>query len=229
MPTVYQIQRAQNESKRLDKILKVVIPTLSELYGAPNWMLKPKEDQDPEKILKQWADALGGYSEHQLKMACLKYYKYNKSTGFPVLGKIESELYGEKEEDYVSRTPLVKGGVNIESQIMEADKTRNMSHPYLTIHYREAIKHIIRELLPQVIGVDEIKRIESFRKSPEGILGYKYKVAREKGLFDNFDDILESVYLKRNGKNTSNYDKNISKTPVEDLAEIWGNKDAFGF
>ena len=49
------------------KVMNCVFEVLYDLYGEPNWLKKPKEGQEPEKIIEQWVKELGDYSEAQLK------------------------------------------------------------------------------------------------------------------------------------------------------------------
>lgn len=198
MPTIQQIEKAQNESKRLKKIVEVVIPTLSELYGAPNWMVKPKEDQNSSEILRQWADVLGGYSEHQLKRACLKFYKYNKSTGFPTLGKLSSELCEEDQEDYVApRRTSEMSGFNIESWLMAQDGSRCI---FIRPIYADLLKFVIHERLPYAIGFDECDRLTKLERE-KGMQGVKFKTAWNNHLFSDREMILPMIQKRRNGEN----------------------------
>ena len=50
MPTVSQIEKGLQENRRVEKIINVVIPTLSYFYGKPKWLTDPKEDQNPMEI-----------------------------------------------------------------------------------------------------------------------------------------------------------------------------------
>lgn len=193
MPAVQQIQYSQDEVKRLHKIVNVVIPTLSELYGAPTWMTKPKEDQNSSEILRQWAVALGGYSEHQLKTACLKYYKYNKSAGFPTLGKLSSELCEENQEDYVA--PIAKSTncwESLESKYMKLNATSSLYVKCLHNDYTRAIKYIIDELLPERIGSNEYKKVRNDYSA-------KVELAQKNCLFTDFNSTLLMIYNRHHG------------------------------
>lgn len=57
---------------RKHKVMNCVFEILYDLYGEPSWLKKPKDGQDPEKIIEQWITELGGYGEVQLRQACYK-------------------------------------------------------------------------------------------------------------------------------------------------------------
>ena len=41
MTSLEQVKKAQAEQSKKNKIIDIVLPTLSELYGAPSWLVKP--------------------------------------------------------------------------------------------------------------------------------------------------------------------------------------------
>lgn len=45
------------------KVMNCVFEILYDLYGEPVWLNKPKDGQEPEKIIEQWIKELGDYSE----------------------------------------------------------------------------------------------------------------------------------------------------------------------
>lgn len=206
-----QIQKEHLVKERYRKIVDVVIPTLSGLYGAPDWLIKPKKDQKPELIIQQWAEKLGDYSKEQLETACLEVFKWNKSRSFPTMVTIQAQLVGEVKED----VPVNKGGGSSSDLItilMERDYNKlhkQRPHAYWRIHYQEAVKCIINEILPQVLSVEELNAIECKKRErrnadyDQEAVGYRCRMAMEKGLFDNFDEVLERTYQKIEGQRTT--------------------------
>lgn len=202
MPTVAQIEKALINSKRLDKIVNVVIPTLSYFYGKPKWLESPKEDQDPMEIMRNWAVELGGYSEHQLKNACYRVHRFKKSQTFPEIPHIREQLTEEKPEDddILFRQPEneYKNGFNIENWLMQFDGGAEFKKlKFLRPDYCALIRFVCDERLPEKIGYSEWEKLN--HKERMGESGIKFKTAWENGLFDDREDILPLVRLRRHG------------------------------
>lgn len=87
------------------KVMNCVFEILYDLYGEPVWLNKPKDGQEPEKIIEQWIKELGDYSETQLKQACYNLFKYKKVATFPKLAHILAELSDQDKEEIKSKTP----------------------------------------------------------------------------------------------------------------------------
>lgn len=68
------------------------ISVITELYGEPDWLTKPKEGQNVAVILAEWDEELRRYSEEQVKTAIRKMWKYSKAKSVPRLGHIIAEL-----------------------------------------------------------------------------------------------------------------------------------------
>lgn len=81
------------------KVMNCVFEILYDLYGEPVWLNKPKDGQEPEKIIEQWIKELGDYSETQLKQACYNLFKYKKVATFPKLAHILAELSDQQKEN----------------------------------------------------------------------------------------------------------------------------------
>ena len=43
------------------KVMNCVFEILYDLYGEPVWLNKPKDGQEPEKIIEQWIKELRDY------------------------------------------------------------------------------------------------------------------------------------------------------------------------
>lgn len=108
------------------KVMNCVFEILYDLYGEPVWLNKPKDGQEPEKIIEQWIKELGDYSETQLKQACYNLFKYKKVATFPKLAHILAELSDQDKEEIKSKTPETpKAFMCLEVELMKQDIKRN--------------------------------------------------------------------------------------------------------
>ena len=152
------------------KVMNCVFEILYDLYGEPVWLNKPKDGQEPEKIIEQWIKELGDYSETQLKQACYNLFKYKKVATFPKLAHILAEL---------------------------SDIRLNKCKYTLPI-YRAAFYYTISDLLKIKIGEREYTELEySYRNDGIQLRGIQYRKAVELGLFDNFDETLDKIAKER--------------------------------
>ena len=162
------------------KVMNCVFEVLYDLYGEPNWLKKPKEGQEPEKIIEQWVKELGDYSEAQLKQACFNLFKYKKVATFPKLAHILAELSDQDKEEIKSKTP-------------ETPKKRNKCK-YTLSTYKRAVDYIMTTLLKETIGEREFLEMEySYRNDGCKLRGMQYRKALELGLFDEFDNVLDKM------------------------------------
>ncbi|MCX4348375.1 MAG: hypothetical protein OSJ76_01165 [Alphaproteobacteria bacterium] len=202
MPTVSQIEKGLQENRRVEKIINVVIPTLSYFYGKPKWLTDPKEDQNPMEIMRNWATELGGYSEHQLKNACYRVHRFKKSQTFPEIPHIREQLTEEipEDEDFYQKNyqDEVNGGFNIENWLMEIDGGEEFKHlKFLRPDYCALVRFVCDERLPEKIGYSEWEKLNY--KERFGETGIKFKTAWENGLFDDREQILPLIKMRRMG------------------------------
>ena len=131
------------------KVMNCVFEVLYDLYGEPNWLKKPKEGQEPEKIIEQWVKELGDYSEAQLKQACFNLFKYKKVATFPKLAHILAELSDQDKEEIKSKTPETpKAFMCLEVELMRQDIKRNKCK-YTLSTYKRAVDYIMTTLLKE--------------------------------------------------------------------------------
>lgn len=78
--------------------------TLTELYGEPKWLEKAG---DKDRVFEEWSKALEKYSPEQVKEACLRHFKWAKTSVFPKLAHILAQLVDEEPEPQ-DRTPETK-------------------------------------------------------------------------------------------------------------------------
>lgn len=176
------------------KVMNCVFEVLYDLYGEPNWLKKPKEGQEPEKIIEQWVKELGDYSEAQLKQACFNLFKYKKVATFPKLAHILAELSDQDKEEIKSKTPETpKAFMCLEVELMKQDIKRNKCK-YTLSTYKRAVDYIMTTLLKETIGEREFLEMEySYRNDGCKLRGMQYRKALELGLFDEFDNVLDKM------------------------------------
>lgn len=200
MPTVSQIEKGVQDSRRLDKIVNVVIPTLSFFYGKPKWLIEPKEDQNPMEIMRNWAVELGGYSEHQLKNACYRVHRFKKSQTFPEIPHIREQLTEEipEDDDFYSKKSKSDScqGFNIESWLMEIDGGEDLKNlKFLRPDYQALVRFVCDERLPEKIGYSEWEKLNYKERAGES--GLKFKTAWENGLFSDREAVLPLIQQRR--------------------------------
>lgn len=142
------------------KVMNCVFEILYDLYGEPVWLNKPKDGQEPEKIIEQWIKELGDYSETQLKQACYNLFKYKKVATFPKLAHILAELSDQQKEN-APKQPSEKRslGICLEVELMRRDIRLNKCKYTLPI-YRAAFYYTISDLLKIKIGEREYTELE---------------------------------------------------------------------
>lgn len=116
--------------------MNCVFEILYDLYGEPVWLNKPKDGQEPEKIIEQWIKELGDYSETQLKQACYNLFKYKKVATFPKLAHILAELSDQQKEN-APKQPSEKRFSGISpfylSRIIDALEDKSKSNSIISI------------------------------------------------------------------------------------------------
>lgn len=180
------------------KVMNCVFEILYDLYGEPVWLNKPKDGQEPEKIIEQWINELGDYSETQLKQACYNLFKYKKVATFPKLAHILAELSDQQKECVQNKSSQTHfTGVCLEVEFMRRDIRLNKCKYTLPI-YKAAFYYTINDLLKITIGEREYMELEySYRNDGCQLRSIQYRKAVELGLFDNFDETLEKMAKER--------------------------------
>lgn len=77
---------------------KTAFKTLYNIFGKPDWATSNQR----KSVEDEWENALAPYSEEQVRNACYRYSKYNKSGKFPHLACIEAELVDVEANENVS-------------------------------------------------------------------------------------------------------------------------------
>ena len=184
---------------RKHKVMNCVFEILYDLYGEPTWLRKPKDGQEPEKIIEQWITELGSYSEVQLRQACYNLFKYKKVATFPKLAHLLAELSDQEEEsEQVQKQTIgAQRYFCIEHELMQRD-IENKCCVHLLTDYKYAVDYVLFNILRDVMGIEEYKNLEAKYKNDWPLMqGKKYRKAMELGLFNNFDKILDKISKER--------------------------------
>lgn len=145
------------------KVMNCVFEILYDLYGEPVWLNKPKDGQEPEKIIEQWIKELGDYSETQLKQACYNLFKYKKVATFPKLAHILAELSDQQKECVQNKSSQTHfTGVCLEVEFMRRDIRLNKCKYTLPI-YKAAFYYTINDLLKITIGEREYLKVPEMK------------------------------------------------------------------
>ena len=75
------------------------IRVLSDFWGVPDWLTKPKEGQNPEAIIAQWNAFLRLYSVGTVESACIKIFNEKRSRTFPTISHLKAALAGETRDN----------------------------------------------------------------------------------------------------------------------------------
>lgn len=178
-----------------DKIKKSMIKVLSDLYGAPQWLTKPKDGQEAETVFNEWVDEFGDYDEYDLKQACRRHYRWNKGKTFPTISHIAAQLT-ETNTIFQKSTPkgLIFFCIEADLQKADLDMGNKWVSPY---HYRRAVSYLLTEVLKNEIGNYEYYEIEKASQT-RGELdlprynGKRFRRACDLDLFaKHMDELLE--------------------------------------
>lgn len=188
---VKHLEKQVVTAEATDFVRDKVIPLAAELFGAPNWIVNPKEDQKPEEIVRQYAIVLSPYCEDSVLNACRNLFRYKNVKTFPTPNQIRSQL---KPEDLKQIEPSKKifAGRSIEIEYMHRDIDLKRNSHCLLNDYTRAVLYIVDELLPDKIGYSEYQNI---RRNYSAKIG----LAMKNNLFDDFDEILLQVYNRYHG------------------------------
>ena len=171
------------------KVLTCVVDVLSNLYGKPNWLVSAKQGQDIEAIIKEWVEALGDYSERDLKTACYRLYKYKKCSGFPSLAHVLAMLTDNEQEQPSVREASGLRGFCLESELFERD-VKSGKPFYMPKYYSLVVKYVLGKRLLNKIGAAEYRELELSSNDDATVRGKKYRKAVALGLFEDMDDLL---------------------------------------
>ena len=139
-------------------------------------------EKNPERV-QAWQDAFAEYDMVDVFQAIDDYWRYNSNKTKPTVAKILATLTTNKAKRVVADESQSIKYFNPAVEFMQRDI--NLGKCKHTIKaYDRAVDYIINELLLDEVPVSE-----------HGKMDFSTKVAnaKDKGLFANFDDILEQL------------------------------------
>lgn len=187
MGFVSVLERKQANAEMVAFIRDTMIPAYSRYFGLPAWLEKPKTDQCPEEIIRQYAIKLELYEQKAILDKGEALFRDKSLRTFPTPEQIKALLSAYDLKIQENKQPA-GAYINLESQYMVSNKNSNLYNHCLLNDYTRAIKYIINELLPEKIGQSEYARVKR--------QGYSELVnlAQRNGLFADFNTILLEIY-----------------------------------
>lgn len=145
--------------------------------------LYPTFDVPDELDIEVWLDVLEGYSQTQILDALKAYRRNTEYNSAPIPANFEKWLVQQcKEHPVVDEEPKVKY-FNPAVEFMQRDINLGKCKYTLKV-YDRAVDYIINELLLDEVPVSEHGKMDFSTKCAN---------AKDKGLFKDFDDILEQL------------------------------------
>lgn len=192
MGIIQKIEKKIEEEEALKFVIEELLPFWSDFFGKPQWMLKPKEGQKPEKIIEQYVNVIKPYRKDAVMQRAGEICVYRDTRSFPTPSHIRARLKFEDLSSQPQEKKSVVSGRSIESEYFEANRTSGLYSHCLAPDYTRAVKYVIDELLPEKIGFSEFQTIRYDYSA-------KVNLAERNGLFDDFNNILLKVYNRYHG------------------------------
>lgn len=192
MGFVSVLEKKQANAEMVAFVRDTMIPAYSRYFGLPAWLEKPKTDQCPEEIIRQYAIKLEPYVQKAILSKGETLFRDKSLRTFPTPEQIKAMLgtYDLKEAEKIKPSA---GYVNLESYYFDSNKSSKLYSKYLFNDYTRAIKYIINELLPDKIGQNQYDKVKR--------QGYSELVnlAQKNGLFADFNSVLVQIYNRYHG------------------------------
>lgn len=198
MGIIEKIEDKRETEETLKFVVSELIPFLTDLFGKPQWMIKPKEGQKPEKILEQYVEVIKPYRKEAVIQRAGEIGIYRDTRQFPTPSHIRARLKPEdlKYEETVVQHEKVPTGFNPENWLMNLDgNTRKFNVP----DYQALVRFVLDERLPECIGTSEWERLYHLERD-KGMYGIRFKTAWNNHLFDDREQILPLISRRRNGE-----------------------------
>lgn len=197
MGIIEKIEDKRETEETLKFVVSELIPFLTDLFGKPQWMIKPKEGQKPEKILEQYVEVIKPYRKEAVIQRAGEIGIYRDTRNFPTPSHIRARLKPEdlKYEETVVQREKVSGGFNPENFLMSQDANRKFNVP----DYQHLVRFVLDERLPECIGASEADRLYRLERD-KGMYGIRFKTAWNNHLFDDREQILPLISRRRNGE-----------------------------
>lgn len=183
------------------------ISVITELYGEPDWLTKPKEGQNVAVILAEWDEELRRYSEEQVKTAIRKMWKYSKTKSVPRLGHIIAELSDVPPE----------GNNATERQVKTADDTvQRLTATYVRNGCRGRLCFASDVAKAFNVMIDDMIAELPREATAEKTFSDLQQLAKNNGYLARFEDYLAEVT-----KNRSPYQPINDELRVIDVPELF--------
>lgn len=135
-----------------------------------------------------WSEVLDGYSQTEILEALKDYRKNVPYDKAPTPADFKKFLH--HSEDIKSQISETAQPVAPAEQLMSRDIELKRCRHNLYI-YKQAVDYVLSELLLQEIPAGVWRKMK---------FSAKYEAAKNKGLFENFDEVLKLVCRERTGK-----------------------------
>lgn len=176
---------------------KIIIKKVAELYsfGTEKKTAEEVTQVNYEKLLdkqQEWEQAFDKYDTDDVIQAINNYWRYKSDKTRPSVAQILAILQTEKEVKPKTETNNKSVRYSCaESELMSRDIALKRNSEFLLNDYRRAVDYILNNLLVNLIGEQELRKLSSKDKTKER--SDKYKIAMDNGLFNQFDDVLRFV------------------------------------
>lgn len=171
---------------------KEILKHIEELYTAePDFdNLEKMFEKNPER-LEMWEKAFEQYELADVLKAIDEHWEFKSSRCRPNVSQIKAKLSVNNVEKILTDDTCVEfRAVAPAEQLMSRDIELKRCRHNLYI-YKRAVEYILSERLLDHIPVDVWRKL--------GFEG-KYKLAKEKGLFADFDDVLVGICRRDKGR-----------------------------
>lgn len=208
MGIIEKIEDKRETAETLKFVVEELIPFLTDVFGKPQWLIKPKEGQKPEKIIEQYVNVVKPYRKEAVIQRAGEIFQYKDTRSFPTPSHIRLRLKPEdlKYEETVVQHERAPTGFNPENWLMNLDgKTRKFNVP----DYQALVRFVLDERLLQCVGRDEWERLYRLERD-KGMYGIRFKTAWNNHLFDDREQILPLINRRRNDEKV-----NIPLLPAE--------------
>lgn len=167
-----------------------ILRHIEELYVAePDFdKLDRMVENNPER-LEAWEKAFADYDLIDVLNAVDAFWEFKSSKSRPSVAQIKAKLNAREVEKVVADKVQDKALAPAE-QLMNRDIELKRCRHNLYI-YKQAVDYVLSELLLQEIPTGIWRKMK---------FSAKYEAAKNKGLFENFDDVLKLVCRERTGK-----------------------------
>lgn len=162
------------------------IRVLSDFWGVPDWLTKPKEGQNPEAIIAQWNAFLRLYSVGTVEDACVKIFNEKRSRTFPTISHLKAALAGETRDNEPKQRAR---GVDDTAQRLTERYVRNGCRGRLC--FASDVAKAFNVMIDDMIA--ELPREATAGKTSSELL----RLAQNNGYLVRLEDYLEEVTKNR--------------------------------